>query len=203
MSENSKIADPSTVGLASFGLGLFCLAFVVAGIAGPAPMALIIPLALVVALVHFFAGVFGYRKGELFTALAFHIYGLFWLTFGIMNLGASLKWFAPPGDTMMMIFYLAFTIFTAYVFIGTLLTCTAVILTIGTLLVIFALLTLSIFLNSPALGVYAGYLGIYTALNALYVSAGGLLNTMYGRTVLPMGTPWAKATPPVEQTKSV
>ncbi len=191
LSDNiSKIADPSTIGLASFGIGLFCLAFVVAGLVGPAAMAVIIPLALAVAVVHFFAGTFGYIKGELFTALAFNVYGLFWLTFGIMQFGVAMKWFAPDAS-ILLVFYLAWTIFTFYVFLATLATCTAVILAIGTLLIVFALLTLSIFLSAPILGVYAGYLGIYTALNALYISAGGLLNTMYGRTVLPMGTPWA------------
>jgi len=203
LSDNSNMADPSTVGLAAYGLGLFCLACVVAGIAGAAPMALIIPLTLFVGVVHLFVGAVGFKKGELFTALAFKIYGIFWLTFGIMQLGASLKWFAPPGDTIMMIFYLAFTIFTTYVFIGTLLTCTAVILTIGSLWIIFALLTLSIYLSNPALATYAGYLGIYSALNGFYVSAGGLLNTMYGRAVLPMGSAWASATPPSDQSRSV
>lgn len=190
MSEDiSKIADPSTIGLASFGIGLFCLAFVVAGIVGPAAMAVIIPLALSVAVVHFFAGTFGFIKGELFTALAFNIYGLFWLSFGIMQFGVAMKWFAPDA-AILLVYYLAWTLFTAYVFIATLVTCTAVILAIGTLLIIFALLTLSIYLSSPVLGVYAGYLGIYTAINALYISAGGLLNTMYGYSVLPMGSPW-------------
>lgn len=203
MSENiSKIADPSTIGLAAFGIGLFCLAFVVAGLVGPAAMAVIIPLSLAVALIHFFSGIFGFIKGELFTAVAFNIYGLFWLSFGVMQLGVALKWFAPDAATL-LVYYLAWTIFTAIVFYAALCTTTAIILTIGTLLIIFALLTLSIFLVSPQLGIYAGYLGIYTALNALYVSAGGLLNTMYGRTVLSMGTPWKKATPPPAQNRSV
>lgn len=193
MSDVSKIADPSTVGLASFGIGLFCLAFVVAGLVGPGAMAVIIPLALGVALIHFVSGTFGFIKGELFTALAFYGYGLFWFSFAIMQLGVVLKWFAPDAS-ILLIYYIAWTIFTAFIFIATLVTNTAVILTIGTLLVIFVLLVLSIALANPVLGVYAGYLGIYTALNALYITAGSILNTMYGRTVLPMGTPWKSAT---------
>lgn len=187
----SKIADPSTVGLASFGLGLFCLAALVAGLIGPAALAVIIPLALGVSLVHFVAGTFGFIKGELFTALAFYGYGLFWFTFSVLQLGTVLKWYAPDND-IMLVFYIAYTIFTAFIFIATLVTNTAVILTIGTLLAIFGLLDLSIILGNADLAKYAGYIGIYTALNALYITAGSILNTMYGRTVLPMGTAWSK-----------
>ncbi|BBB92113.1 MAG TPA: acetate uptake transporter [Methylomusa anaerophila] len=203
MSEDiSKIADPSTIGLASFGIGLFVLAFVVAGIGGTVPLGVIVPLTLAVALVHFSAGTFGYIKGELFSALAFNLYGLFWFSFGILQLGVALKWWAPD-PIILQWFYLAWTIFTAYVFIATLVTNTALILAIGTLLIVFALLFLSALLSSQSLAVYAGYLGIYTALNALYISAAGLLNTMYGRTVLPVGTPWKSPTLPTAQTRSL
>ncbi len=148
MSEGiSKIADPSTIGLASFGIGLFCLAFMVAGLVGPAAVAVIIPLCLGVAVVHFFSGTFGFIKGELFTALAFNIYGLFWLSFGILQLGIALKWFAPDA-AIMQIYYLVWTIFTAYVFLATFCINTAVVLAIGTLLILFILLTLSVFLSS-------------------------------------------------------
>lgn len=191
MSDVSKIADPSTVGMASFGIALFCLASLVAGVTGPAALAVIIPLALGTALVHFVAGTFGFIKGELFTALAFYGYGLFWFTFGVLQLGTALKWFAPDNDIMLM-FYIAYTIFTVFIFFATLVTNTAVILTIGTLLAVFVLLDLSIIINNPLLAKYAGYLGFYTALNALYVVGGSILNTMYGRTVLPMGGAWSK-----------
>lgn len=196
MSDVSKIADPSTIGLASFGIALFCLASLVAGFTGPAALAVIIPLALGTAIVHFVAGTFGFIKGELFTALAFYGYGLFWFTFGLLQLGTVLKWYAPDNDIMLW-FYLAYTIFTVFIFIATLVTNTAVILAIGTLLAIFVLLDLSIIMNNPLLAKYAGYIGIYTALNALYITAASLLNTMYGCTVLPVGSAWKKTSPSV------
>jgi len=105
-------------------------------------------------------------------------------------------WLAP--DAMSVgVLYLAWTIFTLIVFIAMLRTATAVILCIGTLLIVFALLTLSVFLVSPALGIYAGYIGIFTALCAFYICAAGLINPMYERTVLPMGSAWMEASTPV------
>lgn len=193
MSDVSKIADPSTVGLASFGIGLFCLACVLAGFGGPGAMGVIIPLALGVSLVHFLVGSYGFRKGELFTALAFYGYGLFWISFAIMQLGATLKWFAPDNSTI-LIYYIAWTIFTLFMWLGTLVTNTALILTFTTLLGIFVLLDLSIMLPNPDFVKYAGFLGIYTALNALYITAGSILSAMYGYSVLPMGTAWKNTT---------
>lgn len=193
MSDNiSKIADPTTMGIASFGIGLFVLAFMIAGIIPADAIGVIIPLAISVSVVHFFAGTFGYIKGELFTALAFNIYGMFWLFFGLMNFGVVMGWFAPDAMTVGVL-YLTWTIFTLIVFIATLRTATAVILCIGTLLIVFALLTLSVFLVSPVLGMYAGYIGIFTALCAFYICAAGLINPMYERAVLPMGSAWMQA----------
>lgn len=193
MSDNvSKIADPTTMGIASFGIGLFVLAFMIAGIIPVDAIGVIIPLAITVSVVHFFAGTFGYIKGELYTALAFNIYGMFWLFFGLMNFGVVMGWFAPDAMTVGVL-YLVWTIFTLIMFVATLRTATAVILCIGTLLIVFGLLTLSVFLASPALGIYAGYVGIFTALNALYICAAGIINPMYERTVLPMGSAWMQA----------
>jgi succinate-acetate transporter protein len=122
----SKIADPSTVGLTSFAIGLFCLASLVAGLVGPAALAVLIPLAMGVALIHFVSGTFGFIKGELFTAVAFYGYGLFWFTFSLLQLGSLLKWYAPDNGIMLAL-YVGYTIFTVIIFLATLVTNTVVI----------------------------------------------------------------------------
>ena len=182
--ENS-IADPSTVGLASFGIDLFCLSFVNAGLVGAGSIGLIIATALICGgLVHIMVALWGFLKNELYTALVFGTYGAFWTIFSLFQLGVVLKWFeVDPG--MMTIFFIAWTIFTFFVWVATLATNTAVIIVITTLLIVFILLDLG-------LGQLAGYLGIFTALAALYTSAAGLLNTMFGKQVLPVGGPLIK-----------
>ena len=176
---------PSTVGLASFGIALFCLSFVNAGLVGAGSIGLIIATALICGgLVHIMVALWGFLKNELYTALVFGTYGAFWTIFSLFQLGVVLKWFeVDPG--MMTIFFIAWTIFTFFVWVATLATNTAVIIVITTLLIVFILLDLG-------LGQLAGYLGIFTALAALYTSAAGLLNTMFGKQVLPVGGPLIK-----------
>jgi len=179
------IADPSTVGLASFGIGLFTLSFFNAGIIGPKSMSVIVPLALITALIHFFAAWFGFRKNELFTALVFGIYGMFWLVYGLINLGVAVKWFELDANAL-LVFLIAYTIFTFYIWIATFPTNKAVILTLTLLLVVFLLLDFGL-AGSPSLIPLAGYVGMLDALCALYISAAGLLGAMYGKSVLPVG----------------
>ena len=95
-------ADPSTVGLASFGIGLFTLSFINAGILGPNAMSIMIPLAFFVGIIHFIAALTGFRKNELFTALVFGIYGMFWMVFGLINLVVALKWFVMDPNALLI-----------------------------------------------------------------------------------------------------
>jgi uncharacterized protein len=172
-------ADPSTVGLASFGIGLFTLSFINLGYLGPNAVSIMIPLAFFVGLIHYFAALTGFRKNELFTALVFGIFGMFWQTFSLINLGVALKWFVLDPNAL-LIFLIAYTIFTAYVLIASFVTNVAVIITVAALLAVFLLLDF----GQPVL---AGYVGIFDALMALYISAAGIINTLYGKTVLPVG----------------
>jgi len=189
--EESKIeirealADPSTVGLASFGISLFTLSFMNAGLVGPNAVSVVIPLALITGLIHFFATLIGFRKNELFTALVFGIYGLFWVSYALINLGVAIKWFMLDPNAL-LVYLIAYTIFTTYVLISSLVTNAAVVITLAVLLAVFVLLDLGL-ARYPSLIVWAGYVGIIDGLLALYVSAAGLTGTMYGRSVLPVG----------------
>ncbi len=182
---NQAIADPSTVGLASFGIALFTLSFANAGIIGANAVSVLIPLAIITGLIHFFACVQGFKKNELFTALVFGIYGMFWMIHGLMNLGVALKLYTLDADALLYLL-VAYTIFTAYVLVASLVTNKAVILTLVVLLVVFLLLDFGL-AGNPALIKLGGYVGMVDGLLALYVSASGLLGTMYGKVILPVG----------------
>ncbi len=182
---NQAIADPSTVGLASFGIALFVLSFSLAGILGPDAVSITIPLALITGLIHFFASLNGFKKNELFTALVFGIYGMFWAVHGLINLGAVLKWYELDVNAL-QILLVAYTIFTAIIFFATLVTNKAVILTLGVLLAVFLCLDFGLS-GRPQLVTIGGYLGMIDGLLALYLCAAGILATMYGRSVLPVG----------------
>lgn len=179
------IADPSTLGLASFGIGLFTLSFYNAGIVGENSMSIIVPLALITGLIHFFVALYGFRKNELFTVVVFGIYGMFWAVYALINIGVATKLFVLDVPTL-LIFLIAYTIFTFYVLIASLATNKAVILTLTGLLLVFVFLDLGVIVD-PSYTVWGGYLGIGTALLALYTSASGIIGSTYGRSVLPVG----------------
>ena len=86
----------------------------------------------------------------------------------------------------LLVFLIAYTIFTVYVLIASFVTNIAVIVTLSVLLLVFLLLDFGLG-GHPGLIVWAGYVGIIDGLLALYVSAAGLLGTLYGRPVLPVG----------------
>ncbi|WP_169717845.1 Succinate-acetate/proton symporter SatP [Sporomusa silvacetica DSM 10669] len=187
MSDVSKIAEPTPVGLASFAICLFCVACVWAGFGGTGTAGVLIPLLFSVALVHFLVGTFCFLKVELFTAMAFYTYGFFLLSLAIMDLGKALNWFTTDDNTL-LIFFISFTIFTVIMWLCTLVTETALIMAFTELVAVFVLLDLSIILQNSAFVKYAGYVGIFCSFNVFYICAGMILGAMYGRSVLPMGS---------------
>jgi len=183
---NQAIADPSTVGLGSFSIGLFTLSFFNAGLIGPNAVSVLIPMAFFVGIIHFFAAIFGFKKNELFTALVFGVFGMFWCIWSILNLGCALKWFELDANAL-LVFLIAYTIFTGIIFIGTLVTNMAVISLLGLLLAVFVCLDLGLAGIAAKGIVWGGYIGIIDGLIGFYIMAAGILNTLYGRTVLGVG----------------
>jgi len=133
------------------------------------------------------AGMQEYKKNNVFGATAFSTYGAFWLSVALMTLltllepyGVSVKW----GGPLTGIFLIGFTIFNTYMWIGSFRVNVAVCTVFTTLEITFILLDLAEFrLISSVPG---GIMGIITAFAAWYASAAGILNTVYGRTVLPV-----------------
>jgi hypothetical protein len=187
---NQAIADPSTIGLASFGIGLFTLSFHNAGMLGQNDMSILVPLALTTGLIHFFACMQGFKKNELFSSLVFGLYGMFWFIYGLINLMVVLKWIELDVKAL-LIFLVAYTIFTGIIFFSTFVTNLVVILTLALLLAVFLCLDFglaAVLAGRPTqLIVIAGYIGVVDALLALYLSAAGIMAAMYGRPVLPVG----------------
>jgi uncharacterized protein len=179
------IADPTALGITSFGLSLFVLSFYNAGIVGANALSVIVPMALVTALIHFFTMWYGFRKNELFTAVVFGIYGMFWACYAIINIGVASNLFTIDATTLLL-FLIAYTIFTFYVFIATFMTNKIVIYTLFVLLATFILLDIGA-AGYPKVFVLGGYVGMLDGLMALYISAMILLNTMFGKTILPAG----------------
>ncbi|MTI84986.1 MAG: hypothetical protein FH756_14105 [Firmicutes bacterium] len=187
INETATIADPGPLGLACFALTTFCLSLVNAGIVNAQAEMIVLMLALVYGgTVQIFAGMWEFKKNNVFGATAFSSYGSFWVAFALYVLGASsFGWFEANGAAVAM-FLIGWTIFTAYMWIGTFALNNGLLVTFTLLLITFILLDIG-HVSNPIFNKFGGYFGLATAFSAWYCSAAGILNTVYKRAVLPMG----------------
>jgi succinate-acetate transporter protein len=184
--KESAIADPGPLGLACFALTTFCLSMINAGLVDGSAVIVVIALALVYGgTTQILAGMWEFKKNNVFGATAFASYGAFWISLGIFDLLKTLKLVAVPSQGVWL-FLLAWTIFTFYMWIGSFGTNKALVVTFTLLLLAFILLTIGAAGNHAA-HTWGGYVGIATAFVAWYTSAAGVMNTVFGRVVLPVG----------------
>ena len=83
-------------------------------------------------------------------------------------------------------FLLAWTIFTAYMTIASFRVSGAVAVVFILLLATFLVLTIGALTRAGGITTIGGYLGLATAAAAWYASAAGVINTTFGRTVVPV-----------------
>jgi uncharacterized protein len=183
----SPIADPGPLGLAAFALTTFVLSMFNANLVGAGGEPVVFGLALAYGgLAQFTAGMWEFRTGNTFGAVAFTSYGAFWLSFW-----AFVEFFekdVPKADAghAVGLYLIAWGIFTLYMFVASLRTSVAI-------ATVFALLTLTFF----ALGIgnagghtdivhLGGWIGLATAVAAWYASFAAVTNATFGRTVLPV-----------------
>jgi uncharacterized protein len=182
------IADPAPLGLAAFALTTFLLSLFNAGLLNSAGESIVFSLALFYGgLAQFLAGMWEFRNRNTFGATAFTSYGAFWLAFwGLEQFYAS---DIPEAQLPIALgwFLIAWGIFTAYMWIGSFRVNMAVMLVFLLLAATFFLLGIGELTGSSGIGMIGGYVGLATAIVAWYTSAAGVINTNFGRTILPVG----------------
>ena len=180
------IADPGPLGLGAFATTTFVLSVVNAGIVDKSVEPVVLGLALFYGgLAQLLAGMWEFRKGNTFGALAFCSFGAFWLSFFYYVSFVAEK-IGPHVGTATGLFLLAWTIFTAYMTIASLRTNGGILAVFVALTLTFLFLTLGAFAGSAGFTVIGGYLGILTALLAWYVSFAGVTNATFNRPVMPV-----------------
>jgi succinate-acetate transporter protein len=189
-------ADPGPLGLAAFALTTFLLSAANAGTFGQTGLSAkgpgTVPVVLGVALAYggiaqLLAGMWEFRTGNTFGAVAFSSFGAFWLSFW-----AFLQFFAKDiTDPKMLnhavgLFLIAWGIFTAYMFIASLRTTAAIALVFVLLAATFFILGFANYgahTNGIKVG---GWVGIATAVAAWYASFAAVTNSTFARTILPV-----------------
>ena len=182
------VADPAPLGLAGFAMTTFVLSMFNSELVSSAGEPVVFGLAFAYGgVAQLLAGMWEFRTGNTFGAVAFSSFGAFWLSLAITNV-----WFADTipaanaGDAVGLYLW-AWAIFTAYM-------CVASLRTTGAVFLVFALLTATfILLAAGNVGAntdvikWGGYIGIATAAAAWYASFAAVVNSTFApRTILPV-----------------
>lgn len=183
-----KQGNPAVVGLAAFGLTTLMLQFHNVGWAGIGP---VVWLGLIFGgLAQLIAGLQEMKTGNNFGYSAFTAYGAFWISLGLILIGNHFGIYKTD-EASMGWFLVAWTLYTAIMWVGSMRINSALAWTFTTLLIGFILLDLAHF-GFPGLTVVAGYELMVCALLAWYVMAHIIFADVFGRDVLPVGKPWIR-----------
>jgi succinate-acetate transporter protein len=180
-------ADPAPLGLAAFALTTFLLSASNAGWTDGGAAWLGFAFAYG-GLGQLLAGMWEFRKGNVFGATAFSTYGAFWIGLGLYVLLAEPN--SPNIRNDLGWIMVAFAIFNTYMLAFSLRVSLAVFAVFLTLEITEIVLAVGFLRDSTSIIEIGGVIGIVTAFVAWYTSAAGVVNGMAaGRTVLPVGQP--------------
>jgi uncharacterized protein len=182
----ASIADPGPLGLAAFALTTFLLSAVNAhwtngNSAGTAFLGYALAYG---GLAQLLAGMWEFRRGNVFASTAFSSYGAFWIGLFVWIRVAP----AASGHDLGWIL-LSFAIFNTYMLLMSTQVNMAVFLVFLTLELTEIFLFIGNFTSSAGLSQVGGYIGVITALVAWYTSAAGVSAGIGGRIILPVGKP--------------
>jgi succinate-acetate transporter protein len=184
----SPLADPGPLGLAGFALTTFVLSMFNADLLSRAGEPVVLGLAVAYGgLAQLLAGMWEFRTGNTFGAVAFTSYGAFWLSFF-----ALVEFFAkdiPARDAghAIGLFLIAWAVFTTYMFVASLRTTAAIALVLALLTATFVALGVGNAGGHDDVVKIGGWLGLATAGAAWYASFAAVVNSTFRRAVLPVG----------------
>jgi uncharacterized protein len=180
-------ADPGPLGLAAFALSTFVLSMFNSQLVSVGGEPVVLGLALAYGgIAQLLAGMWEFRTGNTFGAVAFSSFGAFWLSYFVLvtfNVGDIPE--ADAGHAIGLYLW-GWGIFTSYMFVASLRTTGAVALVFFLLAVTFILLGIGNSGGHETITKWGGYVGLATAAAAWYASFAAVTNSTFGRTVLPV-----------------
>ncbi len=188
-----EYGNPIPLGLLGYGMSTVLLSLANAGVYELGSM--------VLAMAVFFGGIaqtivaiLSFRRKDSFAVTAFGGYSFLWLTFAFLLIGQQNGWWPTANSGTAMGWYLfLWAIFTFGLLIGSLLAPRVLSLVLALTFILLLLLAVSSWTGNATLGQLGGWEGVVTGASAIYLAFAFLLNEMYGRTVLPVGNPLARA----------
>jgi succinate-acetate transporter protein len=180
-------ADPGPLGLAGFAMTTFVLSMFNADLVNKAGEPVVLGLALAYGgIAQLLAGMWEFRTGNTFGAVAFSSFGAFWISYW-----ALVTFFVdsiPPehAGAAIGLYLWAWAIFTTYMFVASLRTTGAVALVFFLLAITFILLGAGNAGDHTNVIKWGGYVGLATAIVAWYASFAAVINSTFGRTIAPV-----------------
>jgi succinate-acetate transporter protein len=181
-----KPADPGPLGLAAFAMTTFVLSMFNANLVNEKGVPVVLGLALAYGgIVQLLAGMWEFRTGNTFGAVAFCSFGGFWISFWALEVFYAKDIGGNAGHAVGLYLW-AWAIFTTYMTVAALRTSGAVLLVFVLLSATFVLLAIGESGAHTTVTHWGGYLGLATAAAAWYASFAAVANSTFGRTVLPV-----------------
>jgi uncharacterized protein len=179
-------ADPGPLGLAGFAMTTFVLSMFNANLVSGAGKPVVLGLALAYGgIAQLLAGMWEFRTGNTFGAVAFSSFGAFWLSFWALNVFYAKDITGNAGHAVGLYLW-AWAIFTAYMTVAALRTNASVLAVFVLLTVTFILLAIGASGAHTTVTHWGGYVGLATAVAAWYASMAAVVNATFKRTVLPV-----------------
>jgi succinate-acetate transporter protein len=179
-------ANPAPLGLAAFAMTTFVLSMFNANLVNEKGVPVVLGLALVYGgIVQLLAGMWEFRTGNTFGAVAFSSYGAFWISFWALNVFYAKSIGGNVGHAV-GVYLWAWAIFTAYMTVAAMRVSGAVLLVFVLLTATFILLAIGAVGAHTTVTHWGGYVGLATAAAAWYASFAVVTNSTFGRTVLPV-----------------
>jgi hypothetical protein len=188
--KTEAIANPASLGLAAFGLTTVVLSLFNANILPISGAAIVVPLAMAYGGTgQFLAGMWEFKRGNIFGATAFSSFGTFWWFYALLNwsIAAGIISLGDYGAIALAAALAAWGLFTFYMWIASFKINHAVCAVFLTLWITFFLLSAGELY--PVIKTIGGYVGLLCGLIALYTSAAIVINETFGKTVVPVGKP--------------
>jgi succinate-acetate transporter protein len=171
--------------LAGFAGTTFVLSVINANLVSAKGVGTVLALALAYGgIAQLLAGMWEFRTGNTFGAVAFSSYGAFWISFFLLLRVVPATAITPHAVSLYLWMW---AIFTAYMFLASLRTTAAIALVLVLLTAAFILLAIGdMGSGHPTITHWGGYVGIATAIAAWYASFAAVINSTFGRIMLPV-----------------
>jgi uncharacterized protein len=191
----ATVADPTPLGLWGFATGTWVIGTVLAGVFPASALTATIPVLVVFAgLAQFIAGLFAYRRASVLAATAFCSFGSFNLLTAALLAMQARGIVSTSGDPMVLqgFVLISFGFIAFALTLAALPTNAGIVITLGLLAVGYTLsgipdLTGAVANGTNLIRALGGWFLVGSAFFAYYTGAALVVNSTWGRTVLPIG----------------